>query len=211
MIFFPIWRLSHNFFYRLYFLFQGPKLTFITEDSTVKFLYWYSPVLSGLIITLHIIENLVLLSNNPMLFHYSFCKKTPFSSDLFVNVNIMKIFMAIVMIPSMIVEMCFHIAVLVKQTRIENNASVYIVKNDQRVSRHRHQRNVISAMGHFLSFALRMLEVSLMIHTSFFIDFPIHWTLNMFFIPSINFFIYPFIETLFSDNLRGGFSVSPRT
>ena len=214
MTFFSDWRLSCDF-YRLYYLFQGPRVTFITEDSAMKFLYWYSPILSGLTMTLHIIESLMLYSDKPMLFHYSFCKKTPFSSDLYDNVHIMKIGVTIIMIPSMIAEMCIHIAVLVKQTQIENNASVYIVKNDQRVSRQRHQRNVVSAMGHFGSFAFRMLETFLVIHAFYFIDdfetLTIAWNLSMFFIPSINFFIYPFIETLFSNNLLEGFSMSLRT
>ena len=190
-------------------------VTFITEDGAMKFLYWYSPVLSGLIVTLNIIENLVLFTDNPLLFHYSFCKKTPFPADLFDNVTIIKIFVTIVFIPGLIAEMCLHIAVLVKQTKIENNASVYIVKNDQQVSRQRHQRNVVSAVGHFLSSALRLLETFLLIHAIYFIDdfevLTMAWTLTFFFVPSINFFLYPFIETLFSENLREGFLMSPRT
>ena len=39
--------------------------------------------------------------------------------------------------------LCFHLCILVKQTRIESRATVYIVKNDRLVSRMRHQRNVI--------------------------------------------------------------------
>ena len=39
--------------------------------------------------------------------------------------------------------LCFHLSILVKQTRIESRATVYIVKNDRLVSRMRHQRNVI--------------------------------------------------------------------
>ena len=181
----------------------------------MKFLYRYSPVLSALLMTTHIIENFVRYPNNPMLFYYSFCKKSPFPSDLIDDVMIFKIFVTLVITPSLIAEMCIHIAVLVKQTRIENNATVYIVKNDQRVSRQRHQRNVISALGHFVSFALSMLETFLLVHAFYFIkDFETVTTvrnLNMFLIPSINFFVYPFIETLFSEKLRESFCKSPKT
>ena len=162
--------------------------------------------------TLHITESFVLYSESPMLFHYSFCKKTPFSRDLYENVNFMRIFVTVIMIPSVIAEMCIHIAVLIKQTKIENNASVFIVKNDQHVSRRRHKRNVVSAMGNFISFALRMLETFLVIHTFYFINdletLNLIWNLSMFFIPSIAFSLYPLIETIFSENLRAGFSLS---
>ena len=181
----------------------------------MKFLYRYSPVLSALLMTTHIIENFARYPNNPMLFYYSFCKKSPFPSDLIDDAMTFKIFVTIVITPSLIAEMCIHIAVLVKQTRIENNATVYIVKNDQRVSRQRHQRNVISALGHFVSFALSMLETFLLVHAFYFIkDFETVTTvrnLNMFLIPSINFFVYPFIETLFSEKLRESFCKSPKT
>ena len=197
-------------FFRLYYLFQGQKVAFISEDGAMKFLYWYSPILTGLIMTLHIMESLMLHSDSPMLFHYSFCMKTPFSSELYDTVNVMRSVVALIMIPSMIAEMCLHIAVLLKQTRIENNASVYIVKNDQQVSRQRHKRNVVSALGHSMSFALRFVEVFLVIYAFNFIDdvetLTIAWNLSMFFIPSISFFLYPLIETLFSDNLRQGFT-----
>ena len=162
--------------------------------------------------TLHITESFVLYSGNPMLFHYSFCRKTPFSRDLYENVNVIRIFLTVIMIPSVISEMCIHIAVLIKQTKIENSASVFIIKNDQHVSRQRHKRNVVSAMGNFLSFALRMLETFLVIHAFYFIDdletLTLIWNLSMFFIPSITFSLYPLIETLFSENLRAGFSLS---
>ena len=162
--------------------------------------------------TLHITESFVLYSGNPMLFHYSFCRKTPFSRDLYENVNVIRIFLTVIMIPSVISEMCIHIAVLIKQTKIENSASVFIIKNDQHVSRQRHKRNVVSAMGNFLSFALRMLETFLVIHAFYFIHdletLTLIWNLSMFFIPSITFSLYPLIETLFSENLRAGFSLS---
>ena len=98
----------------------------------------------------------------------------------------------------------------------KNKATFYIIKNNQRVSRQRHQRNVISAVGHFLSFAISMLETFLLVNAFYFLkDIETVTTVrnvNMFLIPSINFFVYPFIETLFSENLRESFFCkSPKT
>ena len=183
-------------------------MTILTEESVIKFLYWYSPVVSGLLTSLHICEGLFLFPDNPMLFYYSFCKKTPFPSDM-INENaiVFKIYVTLFITPSLIAEMCSHIAILIKQTRIENNATVYMVKDDQLVSRQRHHRNVISAVGHFVSFALNLFETFLHIYALyFFFDFEtvtILRNLNFFFLPSIKFSIYPLIETLFSETLRG--------
>ena len=180
--------------------------TLFAEESIMKFLYWYSPVLSGILTTLHIIEGYFRFPDKPMIFYYSFCMKTSFPSDVINEVIVFKIYVTIFMIPSLIAEMCSHIAVLVKQTRIENKATVYMVKNDQRISRQRHQRNVISAVGHFLSFALNLFETFLHIYALYFIfDFEtvtIIRNLNFFFLPSIKFAIYPLVETLFSETLR---------
>ena len=181
-------------------------MTFLTEESVMKFLYWYSPVLSGLLTSLHIVEGLFFYPDNPMIFYYSFCKKTSFPSDMINEVIIFKIYVTLFIIPSLIAEMCSHIAILIKQTSIENNATVYMVKNDQLVSRQRHHRNVISAMGHFVSFALNLFETFLHIYALyFFFDLEtvtIVRNLNFFFLPSIKLSIYPLIETLFSETLR---------
>ena len=191
-------------------------MTFITEENMIKFLYWYSPILSVLIMILHIIENFLRYPTTPMLFYYSCCKKSPYPSNLIDDAMIFKIFVTLVMTPSLIAEMCIHISVLIKQTRIENKATVYIIKNNQRVSRQRHQRNVISAVGHFLSFSISILETFLLVNAFYFLKdietVTIVRNLNMFLIPSINFFVYPFIETLFSENLRERFFCkSPKT
>ena len=108
--------------------------------------------------------------------------------------------------PSLIAEMCTHIAVLVKQTRIENKATVFLVKNNQLVTRQRHHRNIISSLGHFLSFSLSLFETFLHMNALyFFFDFEMVTmirNLNFFFLPSIKFTVYPLIETMFSETLR---------
>ena len=177
----------------------------VTEENVIRFLLWFSPVLSGLLTTLHITENIVLFPDKPMLFYYSYCKKTSFPSDMINEIIVFKIYVTIFMIPSLIAEMCSHITILVKQTRIENKATVYMVKNNQRISRQRHHRNVISAVGHFLSFALNLFETFLHINALyFFFDLEtvtLIRNLNFFFLPSIKFAIYPLVETLFSETL----------
>ena len=77
--------------------------------------------------------------------------------------------------------------------------------------RHRHARNVVSAMGHFASFAVSMAHL-LLIPTIHLVSdaksAPIAEAMMKFItflFPSINFVIYPFIETMFSQNLRRNF------
>ena len=76
----------------------------------------------------------------------------------------------------------------------------------------RHQRNLVSVMGHFVTFLLGMVHLLLP---------PIIYFLKgvgttesgpviicdfiIFIVPSMNFFVYPLIEILFSENLRNNF------
>ena len=56
---------------RLYYLFQGHKtINFIEEENLLHFLGYYSPVLSAMLITLHMAENFVFYADHPFLFHY---------------------------------------------------------------------------------------------------------------------------------------------
>ena len=173
----------------------------------IRILFWYSPILSGLLTSLHILEGLVFYSDSPLLFFYRFCRKTSFPSDkINEKAQVFKVHVTLFMVPSLLGELCCHIAALYKQTRIENKATVYLVKNNQLVTRHRHHRNVISLAGHCLSFALNLLETFLHINALYFLfDFEtvtMIRNLNFFFIPSIIFTVHPLIETLFSETLR---------
>ena len=77
---------------------------------------------------------------------------------------------------------------------------------------HRHLRNVVSALGHFASFIVSMAHL-LLIPTIYLlsngggkVSGPLEiCQLIAFFFPSINFLVYPFIETVFSENLRTNF------
>ena len=78
---------------------------------------------------------------------------------------------------------------------------------------HRHLRNVVSALGHFASFIVSMAHL-LLIPTIYLlsggggedVSGPMEiCQLIAFFFPSINLLVYPFIETIFSENLRNNF------
>ena len=163
-------------------------------------------MLSAILTSLHTIEGFIHFPDNPMIFYYSFCKKTPLPTDRVHEMIVFQIYVTFFMVPSLIAEMFTHIAVLVKQTRIETKATVFLVKNNQLVTRQRHHRNIISSFGHFLSFALNLCETFLHMNALyFFFDFEMVTmirNLNFFFLPSIKFTIYPLIETLFSETLR---------
>ena len=76
----------------------------------------------------------------------------------------------------------------------------------------RHIRNVVSALGHFASFLVSMAHL-LLIPTLYFLSHTENASgapmaicqFIAFFFPSINFLVYPFIETVFSENLRNNF------
>ena len=63
--------LTRSFCSRLYYLFQGPKtISFVEEEKLLHLLSFYTPVLSAMVITLHMAENFVFYADHPFLFHY---------------------------------------------------------------------------------------------------------------------------------------------
>ena len=100
-----------------------------------------------------------------------------------------------------------YAAIFIKQLILEAQSNVHIERNIQVVSRGRHQRNVISAIGHFVSFIVSCSETTLLYLALYF--FPVTektlvtlQNLITFFFPCMNFVIYPLIETMCSQNLR---------
>ena len=78
------------------------------------------------------------------------------------------------------------------------------------VSSLRHQRNVISLLGHFVSFAINMTEAALFLNATYFSsDNSAHnneiardvFAVSMFIHPSKIFFVYTFIHTVLSERL----------
>ena len=77
-------------------------------------------------------------------------------------------------------------------------------------------RNVVSWSGHLVSFMVSIAETTLLIKAFYFLSdseetFIVMRNVNMFLIPSIYFVVYPFIQTIFSDTLRGSLGVIPCT
>lgn len=110
---------------------------------------------------------------------------------------------------SRVLELGVHITILVKQTQIESRAEVYVIKGNMVVCGQRHQRNIVSAFGHFLSFLLSICHL-FVIPVLFCVNYnssgPSYvCNLMTFLFPSFNFSIYPLIETVFSDNLMNTF------
>ena len=134
------------------------------------------------------------------MFGFSYCAKTPFPTHLSDELKVFSLYLCI-SFPCLVAELCTHIVILVKQTRIEARATVYEVKNNQLISRQRHQRNVVSAFVHFVVFLLNLAYNLLMIPAGYNSERNAY-SLIVFCIPSYNFFIIPFIETMCAENLR---------
>ena len=147
---------------------------------------------------------------DPLMVFYSFCARTPFPLEIVHESVFLKLYV-IGAVLSHFVELCIYVAILVKQSKIESSASsVYIVKDNRSVSGQRHQRNVVSAMGHFASCVVSIVVTltilappAFMIVTSGPSGPPLICDLIVFSFPSINFFVYPLIETMCTTgNLR---------
>ena len=188
--------------YRLYYLYQGPTMGCIKEESLMQILYWLSPILGGIFTTSHMVENTVY--DNSYLFHYSYCGKTSFSPEIVYNLFITNS-CAFLTTLSILSEFLAHILILVKKTNIESRAQVYEIRGNRLVCQMRHQRNVVSALGHFFSFTLSIVQRIIFTVALYAIEEDKVVSLArllMFLLPCINFFLHPFIETLSTHNLR---------
>ena len=56
--------------FRLYYLFQGQRMTKIREETLVKTITWLSPVISVTVISLDAVENAIFYSGNPLMFGF---------------------------------------------------------------------------------------------------------------------------------------------
>ena len=63
----------------------------IREESFVNVVLWFSPVLSGVIQTMHVAENFAFFGDNPYLFHYSYCANTHFIPDVSSELLVLKV------------------------------------------------------------------------------------------------------------------------
>ena len=174
----------------------------IDEKKLMRILYWLSPITAGFFTTLHMVENI--LYNNSYLFHYSYCGKTIFSSQIVYSLIATNSCMSLTTL-SITGELLAHMFIYLKQAKIENRAQVYEIRGNHLVCQRRHHRNVVSALGHFFSFAVSMAQRIIFTISLYSIgDYTIVvlCRLLIFLLPCINFFVHPLIETLSSHNLR---------
>ena len=169
----------------------------------MRTLYWLSPITAGFFTTLHMLENI--LYDNSYLFHYSYCGKTSFTPKIVYNLIIGNICMILTTL-SITGELIAHIFIYVRQTKIENRAQVYEIRGNHLVCQTRHQRNVISALGHFISFAVSMTQRIIFAISLYYLaddTIVVVSRISFFLLPCINFCVHPLIETISSHNLRG--------
>ena len=168
----------------------------------MQILYWLSPILGGIFTTSHMVENVVY--DNSFLFHYSYCGKTSFSPEIVYNLFITNSCACLTTL-STFSEFLAHICILIKKTNIEAGAQVYEIRGNRLVCQMRHQRNVVSAFGHFSSFVVSITQRIIFTISLYAIEddsVVILSRLSFFLLPCINFFVHPFIETMSTHNLR---------
>ena len=186
-------------------------MTWIKEETLFTLLYWLSPVMTCIACTIQQCEGLYRSLDAPLLIFYSYCAKTAFSQERVMNELIFVKVYGLIIILSRVVELVIYIVIFMRQTEIESRASIACIKGDEPVSVRRHQRNVVSVMGHFVSFLLGMVHLLLppIIYFSYFYigeSEPIMMSdFIVFIFPSLNFLVYPLVEILFSENLRMNF------
>ena len=174
-------------------------------------LCWLSPVMTCIACTIQQCEGLYRSPDAPLLIFHSYCAKTAFPIERVMNELIFAKVYGLITILSRVAELVIYIVIFMRQTEIESRASIACIKGDEPVSVRRHQRNVVSVMGHFVSFLLGMVHLLLppiiylcvgesggpgLIMMSDFI---------IFIFPSMNILVYPLVEILFSENLRMNF------
>ena len=103
-----------------------------------------------------------------------------------------------------------HLDLNTKTTQIESRANVFEIRGNHLVVRQRHHRNVVSALGHFLSLVVSMTHLVLWIPPFYLLSdseelYVKIRNVNMFLIPSFNFCVHTLVETVFSDVLWDSF------
>lgn len=163
--------------------------------------------MDGVLVTSYLAENLVheMYFGRGLFFHGNYCASKPFSMTGHSALISLKIAILISLI-SLTLEFFCQVAIFVKRTKIELKAEVYHIKGQVIISRMRHQRNVITCLGHLLTFILHFgqqlligIGLSLIPDGSLFEKIQCSY---FFLVPCIYFVLYPLIETLSSDNLR---------
>ena len=131
-------------------------MKWIKEEHLMHILYWLSPILGAVISTILLFENSA--QDNSFAFFFSYCRKTLFVPEMFSKLTVPNSLMLMTTV-SMICESLAHILIFSKKTSIESRAQVYEIRGNRLVCEMRHQRNVVSVLGHFFSFSISLIQV----------------------------------------------------
>ena len=139
------------------------------------------------------------IGGNQSMFLFSLCCKSHFEWDLMSELISIKLAIFCVMVCCFL-ELCVQLGIYLLQT--------FIVSRAQNNQGHTHQRYVVSATGHACSFIFSFVysvvtSIYYLKLTSFGPTMICQFLL--FLAPSINFVIFPSIETFFSESLRPSF------
>ena len=176
-------------------------MKWIKEEHLMHILYWLSPILGAIISTILLFENSA--QDNSFAFFFSYCRKTSFVPEMFSKLIVPNSLMLMTTV-SMICESLAHILIFSKKTSIESRAQVYEIRGNRLVCEMRHQRNVVSVLGHFFSFSISLIQVIILAVGIYTLEESILTVAKLmaFHLPCIKFFVHPLIETLSTHNLR---------
>ena len=193
--------------FRLYYLLQRPGMRWIEEEGLMTLLHWSSPAITALVLALHTGENILLHRDHPLMFHYSYCSKSPFPYPVLKDMVMLSVYVTILAKLSLITILLIYIFIFFKLNQLQTEVTLHVVLPAP-VTRFRHQRNVISAKAHFLSFLVTLAVTTLILASSYGVIYNSDTgnknivELSIFFLPSVIFVVNPLIETMFSENLR---------
>ena len=124
----------------------------------MKYLSLFAPLLSAVLVIFLLAENIILHYDEHLLFHYRYCSNIPITAadmSKFGDLFICRLFTCL-SIFSLMTELCCHVAIYVKKTKIESTAhgEVYEISGSQLVAQMTHERNVVSIFGHTLTYSI---------------------------------------------------------
>ena len=191
-------------FSRLYYLTQNSERTLLEEKKVMKFLFWATPATTALMVSLEIGENFTLHLDNPVLFFFSYCAKTPYPLHIQDSLIVCKLWLTL-FVPILFAVLILNFIIMIKHTKIESQASVHVISGYLKLD-HGHERFVVSVMGHFFSHVATFTENILILLVMLYM--PDNYMaakfrdISVFLTPCLNFLLYPSIETLFTGKLK---------
>ena len=78
-------------------------------------------------VSLQVGENFMLHMENPVLFYYSYCAKTPYPLEIQDNLIICHLWFTLFVLPTLIAVLILYSIVIVKHTKIESSATVHVI------------------------------------------------------------------------------------